>query len=193
MNYIMSEMKNISTDIINKTVSNELSNFNDNLIYITKNSNDEIQTIDYNSNTANKILVSITDDILNNLKSLENDLVYTKESYSKGVIYTIPLGSAFENVFIGNLGPKIPVKLNIVGNVHSNIKTNVKEYGINNALIEILISVSVNEKVIIPFMSDNINISIDIPISMRLVQGKVPEYYGGFFSKNSGILSIPSE
>ena len=103
MNYIMSEMKNISTDIINKTVSNELSNFNDNLIYITKNSNDEIQTIDYNSNTANKILVSITDDILNNLKSLENDLVYTKESYSKGIIYTIPLGSAFENVFIEQL------------------------------------------------------------------------------------------
>ena len=35
MNYIMSEMKNISTDIINKTVSNELSNYRKKFYFIS--------------------------------------------------------------------------------------------------------------------------------------------------------------
>ena len=42
-------------------------------------------------------------------------------------------------------------------------------------------------------MSDTINVKTDIPISLKIMQGNIPSYYGGFFSKNSGILSIPTE
>ena len=42
-----------------------------------------------------------------------------------------------------NLGPKIPVKLSLVGDVVTGFSTDVTEYGINNALIKLMIDVKV--------------------------------------------------
>ena len=109
------------------------------------------------------------------------------------MVYEIPLSRFTNNIFIGNIGPKIPVKFNIVGDAHSNIKTNVKEYGINNALVEIIVNISVTERVIMPFISKKVDISVDVPISIKLVKGEIPIYYGAAISRNSSILSIPAE
>ena len=192
MSYVESEMKNMSVNIINKTISSELSNI-ENMILITKNNSNEIQMIDFESKEVNKLLVKVTDKLLESLKNDINNKKYDISYYGKGIIYEIPLGVITNNVYFENLGTKIPVKLNIIGDVYSNIKTNIKEYGINNALLEVYINISVTERVIIPFKSEKINISVDVPISIKLIQGKIPEYYGGIFSKNSGILSIPTE
>ena len=192
MSYVESEMKNMSVNIINKTISSELSNI-ENMILITKNNSNEIQMIDFESKEVNKLLVKVTDKLLESLKNDINNKKYDISYYGKGIIYEIPLGVITNNVYFENLGTKIPVKLNIIGDVYSNIKTNIKEYGINNALLEVYINISVTERVIIPFKSEKINISVDVPISIKLIQGKIPEYYGGIFSKNSGILSVPTE
>ena len=40
-----------------------------------------------------------------------------------------------------NLGPKVPIKLRLDGNVITSIETNVKSYGYNSALIEISIKI----------------------------------------------------
>lgn len=188
MDYVSSEMKNKSTIIINKAIKEGL--YDSNMIEISKNDKNEIEMIDFNSKEVNNLLILITENILKNLKEI--DISFDKEEYSNGIIFKVPLGTISNNIFIGNLGPKIPVKLNIIGDVLTNIKTEIKEYGINNALIEISVSVKVSEKVIIPFISKDVDIIMDVPISLKLIQGSIPEYYGGFFSKNSGILSIPA-
>ena len=196
MEYAISEMKNISTITINNAVKNEINNFDNNMLYITKNKDNEIQMIDFDSNKVNKMLISITQSVLDNLNKMdinENNASFEKINLNEKLIYEIPLGVISNNIFLSNFGPKIPVKLNIIGDVVSNIKSDIKEYGINNALIQISISISITEKIIIPFMSDTINVKTDIPISLKIMQGNIPSYYGGFFSKNSGILSIPTE
>jgi len=38
---------------------------------------------------------------------------------------------------LSNLGPKIPVKFDLVGEVIINIETKITNYGINNAMMEI--------------------------------------------------------
>ena len=200
MNYAVSEITNFSTIIINKSVNNHLRDFDnfDNMIIITKDKDDDIQMVDFNSQIVNHILVSTTESILEELKLIENgtsqilDNAEVRE-YSNGIIYEMPLGVIFNNFLFGNLGPKIPIKLNIVGDVLSNVKTDIKEYGINNVLIQVSINVELKEKVIIPFISETINVSTEIPVSFKIIQGNIPTYYGNGISTGSNILSIPTE
>ena len=59
----------------------------------------------------------------------------------------------------------------------SNIETEVKPYGINNAYVEVRISLTVTARIVLPFVIENVVISNVIPISMNIVQGNVPEGY----------------
>ena len=76
-----------------------------------------------------------------------------------------------------NLGPKIKLRLNLLGDIMSNIETEVKPYGINNAYVELRIHLEVTARVVLPFVSEKIVISNVIPLSMNIVQGVVPEAY----------------
>lgn len=198
MDYTVSKMRNISTTLINNTISNELANLKsiDEMIIVTKGSDDEIQMIDFNSTIVNSVLTSVTDNLLSSLKKVETDTALfdgDSHKYSNGIVYEVPLGIVSNNIFLSNLGPKIPVKLNMIGDIFTNINTEIKEYGINNALVKISIDVSLNEKIIIPFISKTVNVSVSVPISLKLIQGNIPIYYGNGFSKNSNILSTPIE
>ena len=198
MDYTVSKMRNVSTTLINNTISSELANLKsiDEMIIVTKGSDNEIQMIDFNSVIVNRVLTSITDKLLSNLKGIETDTTLFDSDiykYSNGIVYDIPLGVVSNNIFLSNLGPKIPVKLNMIGDVSTNINTEIKEYGINNALVKISIDVSLNEKIVIPFISKTVNVSASVPISLKLIQGNIPIYYGNGFSRNSNILSTPIE
>ena len=196
MEYSVSKIKNVSASLINRVVSSELANLKsiNEMIIVTKGSDDEIQMIDFDSQAVNRVLTSITTGLLDNLK--DNDAfsdAFEENSYkySNGIVYEVPIGVVSNNIFLSNLGPKIPVKLNMVGDVFTNVNTEIKEYGINNALVKISIDVSVNEKIVIPFISKTVNVSVSVPISLKLIQGNIPIYYGNGFSKNSNILSTP--
>ena len=198
MKYAVSEIKVKTTRLINEVVSEEVSNISnlDELIFITKNSDNDIQMIDFNSSYVNKLLNSTTNKLLNKINNIENNNLFDSSiviKHNKGIIYEVPLGVISSNVFMGNLGSKIPLKINTIGDVLTNIDTEIKEYGINNALVEISINVSVTEKVIIPFLSEDVNVSLNIPVSLKLIQGNIPIYYGNSFEKKSNILSTPSD
>ena len=77
---------------------------------------------------------------------------YDYNLLKKGIIYEIPMGLVSSNVFLSNLGPKVPLKLFLVGDVTSNITSKVTEYGINNALLEIGVNVEVTTKINLPFI-----------------------------------------
>jgi len=206
MNYAEVETKKLSSIIINRAVNKQLANGmnTDDMFNIIKNSSGEIQSIDFNPAIVNKVLNTTTNVVLVNLKAIEEGkidfielpdiLINTDEEKIKnGIIYEIPMGVVTNNPVFSNLGPRIPVKLNVIGNVESNVKTNIKEYGINNALIEVYIEIKVTEQINIPFMSKRVTVISNIPVALKVMQGTVPKYYGGNLSKESNILSIPME
>ena len=53
------------------------------------------------------------------------------------------------------------------------------DYGINNSIIEVVLNINLSIQVILPFTSKNIQISKNIPIETKIIEGKVPIYYGG--------------
>ena len=171
---------------------------------VIQNNNGEIQTIDFNPIIVNKFLTKTTNVVSNNLKNLEKGNIkdisfididdYDINNLKNGVISKIPMGIITNNVLLSNLGPKVPVKINMVGNVISNVETKVSNYGINSSLIQVFVKVEVTEEVIIPFQTKTIKVVNEIPVAMKVINGKVPEYYGsGRLSESSNILSIPIE
>lgn len=207
MSYASSQVRKFSNLIINRAISKQIAedlNVED-MFIITKSESGEIRTIDFDPIVVNKTLNKIVNTIQLNLKYLEEgklDLLelpdnvlidYDEEKLSKGIIYEIPSGVIFKNSLLANIGPKIPVKLSLVGDIVSNVNTKVTNYGINNALIEVSIYVQVESRVILPFITDTITVETDIPVAMKLVQGIVPDYLLGGLTNSSIPLTIPNQ
>lgn len=206
LNYAEVETKKLSNLIINRAITKQVAEeiVINQLFDIVKNNEGEIQTIDFDPIIVNKVLSETTNLVQLYLKALEQgnidlieileeDLIeYDREKLRKGIIYEIPIGVVFRNAFLSNLGPKIPVKLNLIGNVVSNVNTKVNQYGINNALLEVYIQIEVTEQVNLPLMSKKVTVAVDIPVALKVIQGKVPIYYqGSGIDKNSSILALP--
>lgn len=199
VNYAEIETERIAMAVINKSILKYTTNEGlEDLIITNTNENNEIISVDFNAVNVNNILYSITNSIeqdlilLNKGKFDELNIpisnVYEKSDIS-GIVYYIPFGVVTGASIIADIGPKIPVKNKIVGSVYSNIKTEVIEYGINNAMIKIYIEVEVNEQVILPFTSKKVNVKSELPVFIKLVQGKIPSVYGGILTATSPLVS----
>ena len=174
-----SEVRKVITMIINSACDESM--FGDNLYMINKDSNDEIKMITYNSFEVTKLINEVTSNIEKKIRMVENnEMNYYGDDSDKingGVISEIPFGVIFGNSLLGNIGPRIKIRLNVLGDIVSNIETEVKPYGINNAYVEVRIKLEVTARVVLPFATEKITISNVIPLSMNIVQGTVPEAY----------------
>ena len=189
VDYATMEAKKIGSIIINRAVTEEIEkNLNyDDLLIVDKNNNNEVIMIDFNPVVVNKILKDITNNIQNDFKKIQsgkiNETMWEDgikvDTKKKGVIYEMPSGIVFNNVLLKNLGPKIPVKLSLEGDILTNINSHVSNYGINNALIEISVLVEVSEKVILPITTKEIKVKSSVPLFIKMIQGNVPDYLGG--------------
>jgi len=187
LNYTSYRLTNTITSIIDKSLRNILYEQKyDDLIIDNRDENNNIVNLDFNSKELNNILYLVNEDILNSISSLENNNTEfkTKKISSNKRVFYVPLGVIYNTPILNNIGPKIPFKVEIIGSVNSETKIDVKEYGINSSLIELLLNININMKVILPFISKNINVKKSIILDSKVIQGKVPDYYGGLMGVN---------
>lgn len=163
--------KIVSTIINNSTIN---LTFDSSLFTMDKDQNNEIRMINYNSYEVTKLINEVTCNIEMELDKLNENKGSELDKY---VISEVPFGSIFNSSFLRRLGPKIPLKAEMVGSIVSNIETEVKPYGINNAYVETRIFLEVTAIIYLPFVSKEIKISNIIPISINIVQGSVPQGY----------------
>lgn len=198
--YAQSEVKKLTILIINKSITKQLYNIDTEEIFtVVYNDKGEITLIDFNSKASSKILSAITSLVELNLRAVEEGKIdmlelpdnslsdYNMDLLEKGIIVNIPWGIVTGSNLLYNLGPKIPVKLSLVGDVSTGFNTEVVEYGINNALLKLMIDIKVDTKIILPIISDQITIDCSIPIAMKVVQGTIPNYYINGFNTRSNI------
>lgn len=201
------EIGKFSTIVINKAIAQVLEDkINTNELFDTiMNNNGEIQTIDFNPIIVNQVLNVATSVVQNNLKLLEEgnldaigiydmDLPEDRiDDLKKGIITKIPMGVITKNTILSNIGPSIPIRLHYIGDVNSNITTEIVPYGINNALVKIGVKLQMTAQIILPFMTDKMILECDIPLAIKMIQGTVPNYYGSGLVKDSSLYSIPLE
>ena len=180
------EVKRIASLVINNSVINKVGiNVTlDDLFIVKEDKNGNIVSMDVDSAKTNKLLLNISEVLEQNLKYLEEgeiDKLKIEElkSNKKGVIYELPSEIIFNNVFLNNLLPKIPVRLNLVGTIFSKLTTDVESYGINNAIFKVNLNVSADIKTVLPFTSKTSSMEASIPIIIKIIEGEVPNYYFG--------------
>ena len=182
------------TDLITDEVINV--NSTGNLLKINKNSKDEIISVDYDLENTYKTLTETSVVLKNALSNLENGQIdvslYDKylENSKNGLVLKVPFFLSSNNIFLNNLGPMIPVIINFNGSLLTNIKTKVTNYGFNNALLEIYITVELDKLIITPVVENSEKFYYDILIGALVVNGSVPNFYGSSMESNSNVLKI---
>lgn len=154
----------------NNFITNEEVN---DILYIDKNKSNEIVYLDYDIDKTYKLLNKYIDSL--------------KKDNSKSKILTVPFFIASDNIIISSLGPKIKFKYEIIDNVKGKIKTKVTDFGVNNALVEMYFELEIGYLVVIPMNKKESVLKTEILISSKVINGKVPTFYGKNIFKESGV------
>ena len=189
MNYASVQTKKIAIEVLRETGLKEVNKKikESKILDIEKNSNGNVESININTPIVNDTLVIVAKSVRRRLKEVEKGINLPDELYPEfldkkfknGIVYGVPIGIIFNNIFFSSLKPKIPVKVEYSGNVGLDVKTHVKSYGLNSALIEVYIYVDVTQRTILPFKSKEERVTSEIPIVMRVIKGDVPNYIAG--------------
>lgn len=181
ISYAENKVQELASIVITESLDDNLmKNLNSERMFIVTKNNNQIETIDFNPVVINKIII---DSLTIIRKSLINSTNLQKDR--------IPIGSILNNPFLNNKGPKLTIIYEITNELSANLNNRITPYGINNAIIETFINIDVTFNIVIPMTKKKIKSNILIPISIKIIEGKVPEYYMNGYNENSSILSIP--
>ena len=87
----------------------------------------------------------------------------------------IPLGYLTNNVMFYNMGPKITIKMQQVGNITTSYESEFQSAGINQTRHKIYLNLTTTMIVIVPFNSKEVEVTCQIPVSDTIIVGKIPE------------------
>jgi len=156
--------------IINNTISNQ--NINRNKVFVYEYKNEELVAVSFENNLINKYIASINKSIVEYIDNTE-------------LKYDVPLLHKSSNLILRQLSPKIPVVYSLIGNANVSGACLVSGYGINNTLLEVMINIQLNMRVIIPFRSDTFTIERTVPLISKVIQGDIPSAYLGSNNTNT--------
>lgn len=190
-NYIDSEVDKIASNIIHYALKNVNSSSNNYLIVEKKDN--IIENISYNTVEINRLRDELVDSVQKEFSAIESgDFSHYsfahQEKYrmkypnmKSGYMCEVSIHSLQNSTLFGNLGPTIPVKLSFMGFVTSDVDVKMKEYGINNVILEVDIVVKVSNMITMPISSRIHDVEVRDVLSVEVIRGEIPRYYSGVF------------
>lgn len=173
----------------------------------TIDSNGNVSIVGWDSSVVNKINRASTDRVEEFFNSMNrgeppkyDDPLGETDMYGDTVdelvqrdptVIEIPIGQATGNSILANLGPKIPVNLELVGSVRTELVDEREVIGINNVFITLFVEVEADVQIVIPFTTEVTTVKTRILIDKHLVMGDVPDFYGG--NQDGPTISVPME
>ena len=158
-----------------------------NFVHIERNDNGEIVLIEFDMIQINQLANDIVLDIESSYAMIENhNYVKKDESYyenrlydvsKNGIISKISLSSLLNMPLFYKFLPSIYVRYKHLSKVNSSVLKNVKNYGVNHIMVEIIINVTMNHTVVYPFFEEMEEHSVDIPVLLEIYQGQIPLVY----------------
>lgn len=169
-NISLSRAKVVSTETVNEAILKELLNnkgIYDDIIKIQKNESGELT-----------VLLSDMEKI-NRLKSRIGLIVQNKFSELKEGKIKIPLGTLTGLEILSGLGPGIPIKISISGNVSTEFKSEFKSAGINQTIYQIYLCIQTGMNITIPGCCCSDKFETSVLVSETIILGSVPKLYSG--------------
>lgn len=158
--------KSIATKICNNEATEVMKKYTyDDLLIITKDEKGNIKMVGTNVVTVNEIISDIPVHIQNALEKSENN--------SFGIRLGSFLGS---NLFAGR-GPNVNIKMEIAGNLDTELKSEFVAAGINQTLHKIYLEIKCNVIILTPFETMEEQIVNQVLLAEGLIVGEVPNSY----------------
>lgn len=165
------------------------------VLEIEKNSYDEVISVDFNMIKASKIIREGMKKIeikLNNYEgyresegNLEGNIINFREN---GAVVAVPIGIVSNNAYFSQLGPKIPILLNLMTDYYGTLDTKIRDYGINTILVEMYINITIKNGLIINLRDYNSVKNYSVLFLSKVVNGRIPDYFGGRIEKSSPLV-----
>ena len=191
--YINIEVERYVNNVISKALREKISQLSKNEYTNISNSQNynNINAISYNTVKMNAIKDELEATVQQEIIKIENgDLNdyfipfrIKSRRYKKiknAILCDVSIGSIRNSLLFANVGPTIPIKLIFTGHTNSEIEVKKKEYGINNIIIETSIKIIIHEQAIMPISSKTKTIVLREPLSIDIINGKTPNYYGTY-------------
>ena len=154
-------------------------------------SNDSTGVIKLNTEAVNRVVGDIHALVATHLEQAESgnfdmlpmqdNIEYDPQAMEReeGIVFFVPIGQALNIPLLGSLGPKIPIRFHVIGNVHTEIESSIKEFGINSASVEVNVVLTVNVQIIVPLATQESIVEQRVLVAMGIIPGTVPPVYSG--------------
>lgn len=165
---VTSKVKSLALQSINSAVYEELNqegiDYND-FVNISKSADNQVLAVSANSAKINKFksaVISKTSENLNqnSVKNIE-----------------IPLGTLLgSNIFSGR-GPNIPIKVAVLGNINTELKSDFTSVGINQTKHRIYLDISVRMSITLANYDRFADVNTSVLVAETIIVGSVPEVF----------------
>ena len=156
----------IATKVINEAVSEKIARGSfDNLLDIKTDNTGKVSVVQANTVEMNRLAVETSIAVQKELEEMKARRI------------RIPLGDVFGSQIFADYGPSFNISILPEGSVGVDFTTEFIEAGINQTRLKIYLIVKTRLQIIIPFASEQTDVSISIPVSETIIVGDVPESY----------------
>lgn len=135
---------------------------------IERDTNGNIKLMNLNVININKIMTEIALDMNENLKKEKNDEIH------------ISVGSISGNKLLAGKGPSIKVRVEMLGDIQTSVKSELKSAGINQTLHKIYMDIKCELCIISPYKDVTESISTEVLLAEAVIVGDIPESYYNF-------------
>lgn len=106
---------------------------------------------------------------------------------------SVPLGTITGLSILAGKGPGIHVSFTPVGSVQSEFSSDLRASGINQSLYQVNLKLTATLRLILPGVSETIQVSAEAAIAESIIVGDVPEVYTNVASEEDMLNLIPTE
>ena len=158
--------KSIATKISNEQATSVMKAYKyEDFANIDKTSDGNIKLISSNTITINKIVSDIPVLIQKELNKVENSKFY------------IRMGSFTGSKFLAGRGPKVEIKMSVIGDIETDLRSEFKEAGINQTLHRIYLEIKCNVSILTPMHSTTEVSTNQVLLAEGVIVGNIPDTY----------------
>jgi len=163
----LSDASDMITKITNETVNKKMAEgaFDYNyFVTLEKDNEGSITAITANMSRINMLASEILRDVIDATESGE-------------LLLRIPVGNLLGSNLLLGRGPKIPIKIVVLSSSHADFKNEFSSAGINHTKHQIILEVTVDIDVFMPWQTVNTQTVHQILIAETIVVGDIPDTY----------------
>lgn len=158
--------KSVATIICNEESTKIIKMYQyEDLITIHRDNNQNITMIQSKITPINLIISDVGEKVqkrINEVKSEET---------------SIALGSFTGSKILSGYGPSIPIRLSLVGNVETDLRSEFESKGINQTIHRIYLQVDCKINILTPYQQTEEKISNQVLLAENVIVGKIPDAY----------------